>query len=236
MGKKSGGVRIKQVGKPPSNAMAPMLAPPTLEDFMIPADEMIHLPPQPNKKYQVFFPIHETFTMKTDTFQIIYPNYFDATKTLQQGRRIPIHLINLGCDKVQDDDTSTLRQVSLSPTVQELSQALQSLGIRHVVQPYKGYSRDPTSLHENPGRCLVDIKSHFQNKYESLIAIVQRLHELPDRQRRIHERSIAIAQAQQLEQQQQSATNQLVVSTAKTTTNSVTMTTSSTKKKNKKKK
>jgi signal recognition particle subunit SRP19 len=177
MGKKSGGVRIKQVGKP-ANALTAPLAPPTLEDFMIPPEEMIHLPPPPNKKYQIFFPLHETFTMKTETFQMIYPSYVDATKTIQQGRRLPLHLLH---PPPSDGDDAL---PPLSPTVQELSQALQSLGIRHVLQPYKGYSRDAATSHL--GRCWVDV-SPYANKMALLRAVAQRLTELPERQRRMQE-------------------------------------------------
>ena len=175
MGKKSGGVRIKQVGKP-SGALNAPLAPPTLEDFMIPPEEMIHLPPPPNKKYQIFFPMHETFTMKTETFQMIYPNYIDATKTIQQGRRVPMHILH----PPPSDDAEPLPP--LSPTVQEISSALQSLGIRHVLQPYKGYSRDGG----NPGRCWVDVKQSG-NKMALLVAVAQRLAESSERQQRLRE-------------------------------------------------
>ena len=65
---KNKGVRIKQVGgmKPPSKAaLASMMQqPPTLEDFMVPPEEQISIPPPMNKKYQMFYPMHETFTMK----------------------------------------------------------------------------------------------------------------------------------------------------------------------------
>lgn len=54
MGKKGGnrGVRIKQVGpKMPKNMMNPMDA------LAIPPEEMIHLPPPPDRSYQIFWPI-----------------------------------------------------------------------------------------------------------------------------------------------------------------------------------
>merc|ERR1712071_417912 len=43
-------------------------------------------------------------------------------------------------------------------TVQEIGEALRTLRIRHVVQPYKGYSKDTESRWDNPGRVLVDMK------------------------------------------------------------------------------
>jgi signal recognition particle subunit SRP19 len=193
MGKKSGGVRIKQVGKPGGALPAP-LAPPSLEDFMIPPEEMIHLPPPTNKKYQIFFPLHETFTMKTETFQMIYPNYIDATKTIQEGRRLPLHILHPPTTEV--DETLP----PLSPTVQEISQTLQSLGIRHVLQPYKGYSRDTSNL----GRCWVDMKSSsYANKMALLVAVAQRLMELPERQRRMREHAVEEERRKQEEEEQQ---------------------------------
>ena len=56
MGKKGGnrGVRIKQVGpKAPKGMMNPMDA------LAIPPEEMIHLPPPPDRNYQIFWPIRE---------------------------------------------------------------------------------------------------------------------------------------------------------------------------------
>jgi signal recognition particle subunit SEC65 len=223
MGKKSGGVRIKQVGgsKAPSKAaLASLLQSP--EDFIHSAanetvadgnilSSSLSVPSIPNKKYQMFYPIHETFTMQTDTFQIIYPNYIDPTKTIQQGRRISIHLLitttmkshsvdnddnNHNKDDDDDDDpnediendTKNMESFVLSPTIQEISMALQQLNIRHVLQPYKCYSRDHTSIYTNPGRCLIDInKNIYKNKHDILICIAQTILQLPKRQQRIEQ-------------------------------------------------
>jgi signal recognition particle subunit SRP19 len=76
--------------------------------------------------------------MKTDDFITIYPSYLDSSKTIQQGRRI-------GKDKAVD-----------TPTVTDISQVLQQLGLRHVVQPHKGYPRDTHTLWDNPGRVKVE--------------------------------------------------------------------------------
>mmetsp|Transcript_29409 Transcript_29409/g.45268 ORF Transcript_29409/g.45268 Transcript_29409/m.45268 type:complete len:210 (-) Transcript_29409:96-725(-) len=134
MGKKGGKVRVKQMGaKAPKGLMNPMDA------LAIPPEEMIHLPPPPDRSYQIFWPIHETFSMDPSSFQIIYPSYMDSTKTIAEGRRI-------GTEKAVD-----------TPTVSDLSQALQTMKIRHVLQPYKGYSRDITTLWDNPGRVKVEI-------------------------------------------------------------------------------
>jgi signal recognition particle subunit SRP19 len=162
MGKKrAGAVRIKQVG-PKAPAQLP-----SMEDFVIPPEEMIHLPPPPDRKYQVFWPIHETFTLKIEGFQVIYPSYLDSNKTVKQGRRMP-----------QDLAVPT-------PTCNDISQALQQLQIRHVLQPYKGYSRDNTCLWDNPGRVLVDV-SLFK-KSQLMREIAARIPTLPMRVARIEQ-------------------------------------------------
>lgn len=167
MGKKrAGGVRIKQLGPKGGGVKNPMDLMPTMEDFAIKPEDQIHLPPTPDRKYSIYWPIQETFTMKTDTgFQIIYPSYLDADKTVKLGRRI-------AKDKAVP-----------KPTVSDISLALQALKVRHVLQPYKGYSRDPSTLWENPGRVLVDVSHH--RKAELLLEIATRIPDLPERQQRL---------------------------------------------------
>jgi signal recognition particle subunit SRP19 len=54
MGKKGGKVRVKQMGsKAPKGMMNPMDA------LAIPPEEMIHLPPSPDRSYQMFWPIRK---------------------------------------------------------------------------------------------------------------------------------------------------------------------------------
>lgn len=175
MGKKSGGVRIKQLGG--SHAGKPPMHFSPMEEWMqeqqnMSPEEMIPLPPVVNRQYQVFWPIHESFTMKIDSFQVVYPNYIDSTKSIAQGRRIGV------------------ASAVAVPSVTDLSQALQQLGIRHVIQPYKGYSPDPTCLWDNPGRCLVDVKSSSNKtavgettKRELLLVLANRIKSgnFPDR-------------------------------------------------------
>jgi signal recognition particle subunit SEC65 len=84
--------------------------------------------------------------MDPSTFQVIYPSYMDSTKTIAEGRRI-------GAEKAVD-----------TPTVSDISQALQSLKIRHVLQPYKGYSRDISALWDNPGRVKVEIPQDMSKR------------------------------------------------------------------------
>ena len=94
---------------------------------------------------KIFLSIGETFSMKYDTFSVIYPNYLDANKTVKLGRRIAAK------DAVPE------------PTVQDLHEALASLNVRHVIQPYKGYSRDAISRWDNLGRVLVDLEGATEN-------------------------------------------------------------------------
>jgi signal recognition particle subunit SRP19 len=160
MGKKKGGVRIKQIGpKAPAVPINPMDA------LQIPEDEMVQLPPAPDRSYRIFWPLQETFTMDTTGFQVIYPSYLDSTKTIKQGRRIGVE------------------QAVETPSVMDLSQALQSLHIRHVLQPYKGYSRDITCQWDNPGRVLVDVSNH--TKKELMMKLAEKLPNLPDRIARV---------------------------------------------------
>lgn len=135
MGKKGGGrVRVKQMGpKGMPNIGNPM------DELAIAPEDMIQLPPPVDKSLCQIWPVSETFSMKYDRFSVIYPNYLDATKTVKQGRRIAV------TDAVD------------TPTVMDIGQALQSLKIRHAVQPYKGYSRDAESQWDNLGRVLVDL-------------------------------------------------------------------------------
>jgi signal recognition particle subunit SRP19 len=110
-----------------------------LDDLTIPPDEMIQLPPPVDKSLSQIWPLSETFTMNYERFSVIYPNYLDSTKTVKQGRRI-----------------SAVEAVE-KPTVMDIGSALQLLKMRHAVQPYKGYPRDPESQWENLGRVLVDL-------------------------------------------------------------------------------
>ncbi len=81
MGKKGGGrVRVKQVGpKMPAMPVNPM------EAMAIPESEQIRIPPPVDRKMQLFWPMHETFSMQTEDFQVIYPSYLDSNKTIKKG-------------------------------------------------------------------------------------------------------------------------------------------------------
>jgi signal recognition particle subunit SRP19 len=173
MGKKKQGVRIKQVGP----KQPPMIPNPMEALANIPADEMVHLPPPPDRSYQVIWPIHETFSMNYKSFQVIYPSYLDSNKTIKEGRRLPHN-----------------KSVP-SPSVVDLSQALQRLQVRHVLQPYKGYSRDLTCMWENPGRVLVDVTNY--SKKQLLQELAARIVDLPERvarMQRAEEERVRIAE------------------------------------------
>lgn len=205
MGKKSGGVRIKQVGGGGNagNAKMPLINP--MEEFMMPPDgnsEMLNNLPVPlmNRKYQVFWPIHESFTMTTTDFQVVYPNYLDSTKTVKQGRRL------------------AAAAAVPRPTVSDLSQALQQLRLRHVIQPYKGYSPDPNCVWDNPGRCLVDVSNH--KKKELLALLAGRIPALSERKVRLERQAAAELEQQRVkEEEERAAATAAAAETAKSSNN-----------------
>ena len=56
-GKKGGGVRIKQVGGANAKAAKALMNSNPMEDLMIPPEDMVHLPPPPDRNLQIFWPI-----------------------------------------------------------------------------------------------------------------------------------------------------------------------------------
>jgi signal recognition particle subunit SRP19 len=124
--------------------------------------------------------------MDPSNFRCIYPSYLDATKALAQGRRI-------GAAKAVD-----------TPTVSDISQALQSLNIRHVLQPHKGYSRDVACSWDNPGRVKYECNTpdNTMTKRELLVALAALIDALPSRQQRLAHQAVV---ALEMEQQQQKA-------------------------------
>ena len=93
--------------------------------------------------------LDETFCMKYEKFSVVWPTYMDSTKTISKGRRLSKE------DAVEE------------PSVYEISEALQSLQIRHVLQPYKGYPPDVESRWDNPGRVLVDMDGYKQKQQQT---------------------------------------------------------------------
>ena len=104
-------------------------------------------------------------------FQCIYPSYLDSTKTVSKGRRI-------GAETAVPN-----------PTVSDISQVLQSLNIRHVLQPNKGYSRDIETLWDNPGRVLFEPTDNY-NKRQLFIEIASKIEALPARIQRLEQEKI----------------------------------------------
>eukprot|EP00980_Cylindrotheca_fusiformis_P003015 scaffold699_cov95-Cylindrotheca_fusiformis.AAC.1 len=117
-------------------------------------------------------------------FQCIYPSYLDSTKTVSQGRRI-----------------GTEKAVPV-PTVTDISQALQLLQIRHVLQPNKGYSRDIETLWDNPGRVIYEPNENF-TKRQLLIDIASKIEALPARIQRLEQERIQ-AEMDKLKEEEES--------------------------------
>lgn len=194
MGKKKGGqVRIKGPKMPPA---VPMMNP--MEDFVAP-NEMVHLPPPPDRSYSINWPIYEQFD-NTEQFQIIYPSYLDSKKTIAKGRRV------------------SLEAAIPTPTVSDVSQALQQLNVKHVIQPYKGYSRDSTTTWDNPGRVLVDV-SRFK-KSELLLKCAHIIVDLPQRKLRLEQEAAQKVLREQQQRQEEEAAARLEQQKTKTASSS----------------
>ena len=139
MGKKGGGgrVRVKQMG--PKGMGAPVN--PMAELNNIAPEDQIVFPPKPDSSVTHIWPMSATFTLQyKEGFSSIWPTYLDSTKTTRHGRRIA------AADAVPE------------PTVQDISEALQTLGIKHAIQPFKGLPGDTKSRWDNPGRVLIDLE------------------------------------------------------------------------------
>lgn len=111
--------------------------------------------------------------MDPSNFQCIYPNYLDSTKTTSKGRRI-------GSEKAVE-----------APTVTDISQVLQSLNIRHVLQPNKGYPRDIEALWDNPGRVLYEPNEQY-NKKQLILEVASKVEALPARIQRLEQAKIQL--------------------------------------------
>ena len=138
MGKKGGGrVRVKQMG--PKGMGAPVN--PMAELNNIAPEDQIVFPPRPDSGVTHVWPMSATFTLNyKEGFSSIWPTYLDSTKTTRHGRRIAV------ADAVPE------------PTVLDISEALQTMGIKHAIQPYKGLPADTRSRWDNPGRVLIDME------------------------------------------------------------------------------
>ena len=144
--------------------------------------------------------------MDTAGFITIYPSYLDSTKSIAKGRRIGIEL------------------AVETPTVEDISLALQQLGIRHVIQPHKGYSRDTSLLWENSGRLKVQPSDDYPTKRRLLVELASRIVDLPSRHKRLERtklaaeeeaKAIEVARAEKAKQQK-STKKQILSSSAGT--------------------
>ena len=155
--------------------------------------------------------------MDPKTFFVIYPSYMDSCKTMKLGRRIGI-----------ENSIPT-------PTVNDISEGLQILNLRHVIEPYKGYSRDITALWDNPGRVKVEpISDGEYTKRSLLIELSSIIITLPSRIRRI-EVIIAVEKAKSIKREEQlliKKTQQLAITSSSNQSKS---STTKNKKKGKKK-
>ena len=216
MGKK-GIVRVKQMGpkNPGGGAAANLMVNPMEALMQPPTDEpLVRMPVPPDRSYKVYWPLHETFSMNTTKFQCVYPSYLDGTKTVQQGRRL-----------------SKTLAVTPSPTVSDVSCALQVLQVRHVIQPYKGYSRDPSTLWDNPGRVLIDVSdSRLPTKGKLMKAVAAIIPTLPARIDRLNREAV------ERELQERQKSEYLASAAATTITTTATSTATTTKGGNNKKK
>jgi signal recognition particle subunit SEC65 len=152
MGKsKKGGVRIKQVGGGSGAGKMPpsMLTPEDLQNMMHPSADIEQqhrelLPPPIDRNFKMIWPLHETFTMKhIDRFYIMYPNYMDGQKSTVHGRKIA-------------KTKAVSHDGYCPPNVSDISSVLQELRIRHVIEAYKGYSKDASCHFEQLGRVRYD--------------------------------------------------------------------------------
>mmetsp|Transcript_11211 Transcript_11211/g.17019 ORF Transcript_11211/g.17019 Transcript_11211/m.17019 type:complete len:168 (-) Transcript_11211:3-506(-) len=166
MGKGKQRVRVKQVG-PKNPAAANPLA-----GLAVPPEDLIQPPRRGDPSATIPWPITVS-AMDTSTFITIYPTYIDSTKTLKQGRRLPA------------------AQSVPSPCILDLSDACRSLSLRHVVQPWKGFSRDVESRWYNPGRVKVDLSSaNAATKLEMLKEIALTIPLMASRKKRVEEKKL----------------------------------------------
>jgi len=168
MGKGKQRVRGKQVG-PKNPAAANPLA-----GLAVPPEDLIQPPRRGDPSASIPWPITVS-AMDTSTFITIYPTYIDSTKTLKQGRRLPA------------------AQAVASPCILDLSDACRSLSLRHVVQPWKGFSRDVESRWYNPGRVKVDLSSaNAATKLELLKEIALTIPLMASRKKRVEEKEMKL--------------------------------------------
>jgi signal recognition particle subunit SEC65 len=167
---------VKKMKDPSMNALKAMNQNPMAS--MAQDLQEIKLPNKPDTSVSYPWPSHDSKVLQQcDTFYQIYPSYLDSSKTQKLGRRLP------------------LKDCVDTPSVMEISECLQSMRLRHVIEPHKGYSRDVESRWYNAGRVLVDKKQKgiiplddrmtFDNKMHIMKEVSRRLPVAPSRVRRL---------------------------------------------------
>mmetsp|Transcript_5194 Transcript_5194/g.9891 ORF Transcript_5194/g.9891 Transcript_5194/m.9891 type:complete len:214 (+) Transcript_5194:127-768(+) len=174
MGKKGGGrVVVKQTGPKiqPTN---------TIKKLLEENESPIVIPTKPDPSVTLYFPPSDTDDISDalNNLPCIWPSNIDSNKGCHQGRRI------------------AKKDCVENPSVLDISEVLSSLGIRHVVQPNKGYPRDVESRWDNPGRVLYDKfqMNHLQVEESSamsqkrmLCLVASLIEQMPGRKERLLE-------------------------------------------------
>lgn len=253
--KKGGGVRIKQMGpKMPAFSAEDLsmmmtqggnAANAEQQHLQLQQELLQYISPTIDRNYKVIWPLRESFTMKFDTFRMIYPNYIDGNVNRVHGRKIA-------------KAKSVIHDGNAPPTVSDISCVLQDLRIRHVIEGYKGYSRDARCHFEHIGRirydpnfddnCIIeecmmntgttaDVVSNSLRKQRLLEVIASRLPLVPSRIQRLEqERNERMRKEQERAALVVSSTNNHNNKTTKSTgQSSSTSTTTTTTTNNKKK-
>lgn len=97
------------------------------------------------------FPLNigQTFSLKYKHFSALYPSYIDSSRSIKKGgRRIA-------------------KEIAVeAPTIEEISIILQSMNVRHVIQPFKCYPRDVGYIprEDTTGITLMDDEADDEDK------------------------------------------------------------------------
>ncbi|GMH73633.1 hypothetical protein TL16_g06246 [Triparma laevis f. inornata] len=135
MGKKGGGVRVKQIGGPKGGmnpaAMNPqkMMQEAMGDVFKNGMSKAMMMPQIPaDRSVLQKWPLNRSCQNEPhDKWQVVWPTNLDSNKTTKEGRKVGKAI---GVPK---------------PTLSDVSEALQKIGIRHAIEPYKFLPRDPAS-------------------------------------------------------------------------------------------
>ncbi|GMH57311.1 hypothetical protein TrST_g8287 [Triparma strigata] len=154
MGKKGGGVRVKQIGGPKGgmnpSAMNPQkMMQEAMGDMMKSGmnNKALMMPQIPDDRSVLQkWPLNRSCQNEPhDKWQVVWPSNLDSNKTTKEGRKVGK---TVGLPK---------------PTLSDISEALQKIGIRHAIEPYKFLPRDPASKWDNFGRVRVELKTYLDD-------------------------------------------------------------------------